>query len=123
MESFTFSDKAFVLHRANRKNDFRASGSGIFTFKENIPDGLLDFANKVFLTFNVPNLSLDIAYDSKQFYLIEYQALYFGTTTIQKAPFFFHIDNNIWKLVKEKANLEKEYVNSIVRYISLNYSN
>ena len=43
-----YDKKYYVLRRYNCKNDFRASGSGIFVFEENIPRAVLDFAEKVF---------------------------------------------------------------------------
>ena len=107
----------YILYRGVRDNDFRASGSGNFIFKEEIPNGILDFAEEVFEYLDVPNLSIDVGYDGNNFYLFEFQALYFGTTTIEKSPFYFTKKDSTWSIQREKSELEKEYVNSIVNYI------
>jgi hypothetical protein len=60
-----FGDKFFVLRRANRDNDFRASGSGKFVFRRDLPKGMLEFALKVYLHLEVPNLSVDIAFNGE----------------------------------------------------------
>lgn len=115
-----FGNKYFILFRQNRDNDFRASGSGKLEFRENIPDGILDFSKHIFDDFDVPNLSIDVGFDGFTYYLIEFQAIYFGTTTIEKSPFYFTKENSKWVINIEKSNLEKEYVNSIIQYIRKN---
>lgn len=112
-----FGDKYYILYRQNRKNDFRASGSGLFIFKEDIPKGILNYAKKIYEYFNVPNLSLDICFNGDEFYLLEFQAVYFGTTTIEKSPFYYKKNGNDWKIMRGKSILEKEYVNSVVNFI------
>ena len=109
-----YGNKCFVLYRGNRERDFRASGSGKFIFRKDLPDGLLDFAFEMKNHFKVPNISLDIGFDGKKFHLIEFQFLYFGTTTIEKSPFYFEKYDNSWLLNKGKCELEKVYVDSIV---------
>jgi glutathione synthase/RimK-type ligase-like ATP-grasp enzyme len=112
-----FDLRYYVLYRGSRKNDFRASGSGNFNFEENVPSQVLDYAEKIYHDFNVPNLSLDIAFDGNHCYLFEFQALFFGTTTIEKSPFYFIKEKKMWKIIKNKSELEKEYVKSIVNFI------
>lgn len=112
-----YSNKCFALHRANRKNDFRASGSGNFLFREDLPDGMLDFAYKVKEHFDVPFISLDIGIDGKTFHLIEFQFLNFGTTTLEKSPHYFIKTNGGWQVKKEESELEKVYVESVVNYL------
>jgi glutathione synthase/RimK-type ligase-like ATP-grasp enzyme len=113
-----FGNKCFALYRGNRNNDFRASGSGKFIFKQDLPDGMLDFALSVRNHFNVPHISLDIGFDGHTFHLIEFQFLYFGTTTLEKSTFYFEKINNNWQLIEEHSDLEKNYVNSIVDFLS-----
>lgn len=117
-----YNNKCFVLYRGNRKNDFRASGSGDFIFKRELPDGLLDFAVGIKDYFNVPNISLDIGYDGKNFHLIEFQFLHFGTTTIEKSKFHFIKTNSRWSCIDGESDLEETYVQSIVEFISENKS-
>ncbi len=112
-----YGTKYYILNRQVRDNDFRASGSGKFAFLENIPEGTLDFAQEIFNYLKVPNLSLDIAYDGRQFYLLEFQAIHFGTATIERSPFYFELNDNTWNIVHEKSILEREYAYSIVKFI------
>ena len=116
-----FGEKYYILYRKNRENDFRASGSGNFIFKEEVPSGIFEFAQKIFNDFNVPNLSLDIGFDGKEFCLIEFQAIQFGSTTLQKSPFYFKKENSNWVIHKEKSILEKEYADSVVKFINSNF--
>ena len=113
-----YGRKYYVLQREVRRKDFRASGSGIFKFTQQLPEGLLDYARKIFDLFNVPNLSLDIAFDRQKFYVFEFQAVYFGTKTIENASFYFMKNNSSWEVIEEKSCLEKVYVESIVQYIN-----
>jgi glutathione synthase/RimK-type ligase-like ATP-grasp enzyme len=116
-----FGEKYYILYRKNRENDFRASGSGNFIFKEDVPSGIFDFAKKIFNEFKVPNISLDIGFDGKEFFLIEFQAIQFGSTTLQKSPFYFKQDKSDWVIHKEKSILEKEYADSVVKFINNNF--
>ncbi|MHB2149528.1 ATP-grasp domain-containing protein [Calditrichota bacterium LG25] len=112
-----YGNKCYVLYRGNRKDDFRASGSGNFVFKKELPDGLLDFAWSIEKHFNVPHISLDIGFDGRIFHLIEFQFLYFGTTTIEKAPFYFEKIDSTWSLVEKVSDLEETYIESIVDFL------
>lgn len=115
-----YGEKYYVLRRETRKDDFRASGSGLFTFPDQLPEGLLDFASQFPVIFNVPQLSLDIASTGNGFSVLEMQFLYFGTYTIEKAAFFYLLQGDKWNRIEGKSCLEEEYVNSIMLYIQLN---
>ncbi|MDD5368673.1 MAG: hypothetical protein PHQ40_06305 [Anaerolineaceae bacterium] len=112
-----YGEKYYVLRRKNRKNDFRASGSGLFTYDTELPDGLLQFIRSVFSSFDVPFLSADICYDGINFHLLEFQFIMFGQYTLEKSGHYYSLINNSWVSTSEKPNLEKEFVNSIVQYI------
>lgn len=112
-----FYNKCYVLYRGNRNNDFRASGSGNFEFLRKVPDGLLDYAINVKEFFDVPHISLDIGFDDQQFHLLEFQFLYFGTTTLEKSPHYFKKSNDSWKIIEEKSDLETVYAESILDFI------
>lgn len=115
-----YGDKYYCLKRRNRKNDFRASGGGLLSYEESIPEGMLDFAKKIKEYFNIPQISLDVAFDGTTFYLIEAQFVYFGTYTLEYSSFYFQQKEGRWKIVREKSILEREYANSIVNYIEEN---
>lgn len=112
-----YGNRCYALYRGNRTHDFRASGSGKFIFKKEIPPGLLDYAVGIKRYFNVPHISLDIGYDGRQFHLIEFQFLYFGTTTLEKSPFYFELKNDQWLIREEKSDLEDVYVQSVVDFL------
>ena len=115
-----FGDKYYPLLRRTRKNDFRASGSGLLSFPEELPDGLLDAIERVVKYFNVPQLSADIGFDGTRFYIFELQFVYFGTYTIEHSPFYFTREDGKWIRKEELSVLEEEYVASIVSYLRRN---
>lgn len=113
-----FGTKIFYLRRDVRDNDFRASGSGKFKFEKECPPGMLEYAYNVFKLFDVPNISIDVCYDGKNFHIIEFQVIYFGTTTIEKSPFYCIINENKVEYFEDKSILEEVYVSSIIEYIN-----
>jgi len=118
-----YGDKYYILYRGIRNNDFRASGSGKFIFDNEslIPSGIFDYAQSIFDKLNVPMASFDICYDGKSFYLIEFQFVYFGTTTLEKNDCYYIKDNNNeWIKRVEHSELELVYVDSIINYINNN---
>jgi hypothetical protein len=114
-----YGNKAFVLTRKSKKNDFRASGSGLFDFDIDVPQAVLDSALFLKEFFNCPFISIDIAYDkiNKQCHLIEFQFLMFGTYTVEKSPHYFEHQANSWILREGESNLEDVFVTSLVEYL------
>lgn len=119
-----YNDKYYTFSRPNRKNDFRASGSGKkkYTFGSNVifRDGMLDFAKTVFESFNVPFMSLDIADDGSKFYVIEFQFTGFGTSGQQLSDAYYKFDED-WRLEFSKLPLEEVYAESIHAFIKRNH--
>lgn len=112
-----FGDKYYVLKRDNKKDDFRASGSGIRNFVRKIPHGLLEYAHLCLKTIDVPNISVDIGYKGESFFLIEFQCLYFGSYTITYSDFYWQRSgNDVFELKEEKSILEEEYARSVVKF-------
>lgn len=118
-KALVYWDKVFILTRMNRKNDFRASGSGIFSYEENIPTEILDAVLQLRQSFDCPYISIDIAFDhnAKICHLIEFQFLMFGTYTLEKSPFHFSHSEGKWELVKGGSVLEEVFVYSINKHI------
>jgi len=113
-----FGEKIYTLYRSTREKDFRASGSGIFDFdKDLVTDEMLDYAMEIYKALDVPHVSLDIGYDGECFYLFEFQAIYFGSYTLERSPFFFIKNNDNWETVSEPSVLEEVYAESVARYI------
>ncbi len=114
-----YFDKCFVLKRNNRKNDFRASGSGDYEYIEDISVEILNLALHLRKKLSVPNLSIDIAETNKGLCVFEFQGIYFGTKTIESSPFHFILEENgNWKIIKEKVDLEKTFVYSVSKFIN-----
>ena len=112
-----YANKYYVLQRENRKNDFRASGGGKFSYSRDISNKLLDFSEKIFSALKVPNVSIDIGFSNGQYYLIEFQALFFGTYTLEYSEFYYKKMDSQWNLIDEVSILEKVYAESISLYI------
>tara|TARA_Y100001970_G_scaffold27492_1_gene33556 strand:- start:14208 stop:15221 length:1014 start_codon:yes stop_codon:yes gene_type:complete len=116
---YFFGDKLYIWFRYVRKNDFRASGSGLFEFNEKvpIPNGLFDFCYAIYKKYDVPFISFDIAFDGKKFHLLEKQFLFFGKNGHYYSKYYYKKINNSWKKVENKDTIEKVYVESIVKFL------
>lgn len=117
-----FGEKYYVLQRANRPGDFRASGSGRFVWPDDVAGALLDVAQLVYSAFNVPYISLDIAHDGNNFHVLEFQFVSFGPLTMQGSRFFYHYADHVWRKVEERPVLEREIAASVVRYINAQHA-
>ena len=56
-------------------------------------------------------------YDGERFHVVEFQFLYFGTSSHSKSESYFKQVDNKWERVYEKLDLEEIYVDSIVKFI------
>lgn len=112
-----FGKKYYVLHRDNRPNDFRASGSGLLKYVKDVPDGLLDYVHSIKICFNIPMISIDVGFDGKMFYLLEFQTVFFGSYTLTFSNFYFLKEKGVWKRINEKTELEKAFVDSIIEFL------
>jgi glutathione synthase/RimK-type ligase-like ATP-grasp enzyme len=112
-----YGEKYYVLERRNRANDFRASGSGLFSWPASVPPALLDLARETFDWFDCPFVALDVAHDGSRYHLLEMQFLSFGNLTLEQSVFHWRRDEGGWQAVREAPDLEREFASSIVRYI------
>lgn len=116
-----FGGKYFSLHRKNRENDFRASGSGVFL---NVPEerfeGLLNFARKITLEINFPMIGMDIGFDGKNYHLIEFQMIDMGPSALQHSEFWHEFRDGRFVRFNGKSDLEIEFSRSIHEFISGN---
>lgn len=113
-----FGDKYYVLQRGVKHGDFRASGSGIRNYVKTIPEGLLNYAKHCKNVLNVPVVSIDVGYNGKSFFLIEYQCLFFGSFTLTFSEFYWSLsENSTFQLVEERSILEAEFARSIALYM------
>ncbi|WP_024335378.1 ATP-grasp domain-containing protein [Desulfotignum balticum] len=116
-----FGDKYFIFSRPVRENDFRASGSGCGNYSYGsaceFPEGIFDYAKQIFETLKVPHLGVDIAYDGKDFYLIEFQSVFFGTVGYVKSDIYYRYDNGKWISKDNKHSLERIYADSVILHL------
>lgn len=119
---YIFGKKLYVFKRPLLKGrGIIASGGGydnyFYGLEAETPDGLFDFAQEIYNKMNVPHISIDIVFDGKEFYLIEFQSLYFGTAGIPYSDGYFTQKNKVWEFVTNKLEIEKVYADSIVQYL------
>jgi hypothetical protein len=112
-----YGSKYYLLSRRNRLKDFRASGSGLFSLPESPPPGILDFASNVFESFDVPFISLDVAFYEGRYILIEFQFLSFGNYTLEQSTHYYSRTDDGWSRIREDPDLERELVNSVITYV------
>jgi len=112
-----YGRKYFVLHREIRPNDFRASGSGRFSYPYEPPVVLLDAARRVFEYFDCPYISLDMALDGDNPVVLEAQFLMFGTYALENAPFYLeHVDGS-WTKINGNVELEFVFCECLVEFL------
>ena len=115
-----FGNKYYILERNVIKNDFRASGSGekyLFGSASSVPNGIFEMAKKIKDGLDLPHVSLDFAQYNNELCLLEFQALYFGSSTEYRSDFFYHFDGNNFIKTENNLSLEDVYVESIGLYL------
>lgn len=120
---YIFGNKLYVFNRPIQKGrGIKASGGGYDNYfygsEANAPEGMFDYCFDIFVKLDIPHVSLDIAFDGNKFYLIEFQALYFGTAGIPYSKGFFVKSNGVWSFIKEKYCIEAVYVDSLTWYLT-----
>ncbi|PMO99172.1 hypothetical protein BCS96_10250 [Vibrio breoganii] len=119
-----FGEKYYVLKRSVADGDFKASGSGIFSFdiEENELIKVLNEAKK-FREKYVSNIySLDICLTSTGPRLIEFQFTHVGPVTLIKSESFYSFNNNTWEKVIERSVLEEEFYQATSSFIDVTQS-
>ncbi len=123
---YFFGERAFVFYRpVFPERIFKASGGGYDNYRygedAEAPPGMLDFGWEVFRKLNVPNASLDIAWDGSRFYLLEFQCIYFGTAGILRrySRSYFQKTEKGWRVVENEGGVEKVYAGSIAWFINI----
>jgi hypothetical protein len=124
---YIFGKKYFIFYRPIlNKKDFRASGGGYENYfygkDANIPEGIFDYAQIFYNQLQVPHLSLDIAYDGKNFFILEFQALYFGTAGILFSDHYFECIDGSWKAKSNDHDIERHYVDSIISFLNIHHN-
>lgn len=115
-------DRYYIMKRSVKKGDFRASGSKLFGFDTRPDESLLNFARFVYEKFDSPFLSIDVLFNGKDYFLVEYQALHFGMSVVMKSAGFFHkqAGEGSWEFKKEKPDAENVFARTFVSYLEKN---
>jgi len=117
-----FDNICFCLKRYAKKGDFRASGSGLFTFEESPSHRVLNFALECRKKLDTPFVSLDIMEDGEDCLLIEYQALHFGLTTALMSDRHYIYDGRSWMEKRDKIDIDELFAKSMINYIEERFS-
>lgn len=114
-----FSGHYFVLHRQNRQNDFRASGSGQFIVADPAEiEGILNFAHRCSLAIDSPFISMDIGFDGTQHHLIEFQCVSYGLKALTlSTEYFERTDTGLWQRVAGQSSPEMEFARALIDYL------
>jgi glutathione synthase/RimK-type ligase-like ATP-grasp enzyme len=113
-----YGETAFALKRYIKEGDFRASGSGKFTFEETPPDQVLDLALRTREELESPWLSIDIIDTGEKCYLVEFQAIHFGMYTYLKANNSYKLSDGKWSEdLKPEQSIESIMVDSVLSMI------
>ena len=112
-----YYDKVFVLRRRNRPGDFRASGSGLFSFDDTVDSRLLEAGIEIRKALDIPMVSLDLAFKDDIVILFEFQGVHFGTSTLEKSPYYYTKSSGEWQKIVGKSILEDVYAKAIVDYL------
>lgn len=118
-----FGNRIFNLKRHVRSHDFRASGSHN-NYKIGSESGLtpemMDYAYEICNKLNLPMLSFDLAFDGERCHMIEFQALYFGSSTFFLSKDYYCKENGEWLLKSKEGSYEELYAWSINEYLIKN---
>jgi len=112
-----YGNRVFVVRREVRENDFRASGSGKLNWPKEVSEQLLNFVWGLFEAFDVPHASFDIAETGAAYHLIEAQFVDFGPATLERSEHHWLRNATGWDRVEGRAELERTFVEGVVRYM------
>ena len=114
----TLFDRYFIVRRATKEDDFRASGAKRFSLVEDADDRLLEYARKIYNKFDTPFLSMDICQKGDDFYLLEFQALHFGVNVLVKNNGYYVRENSCWRFKPlDRISIEEEISRALIGYI------
>jgi glutathione synthase/RimK-type ligase-like ATP-grasp enzyme len=82
---------AFGFWRKNRKNDFRASGSGKIDFETDIPKEIIKYCSQISRNNNYDSMAYDILYKENDFCIIE-MSYGFSESAIYKSKGYYELD-------------------------------
>jgi len=111
--------RLYVMRRLTREGDFRASGTKLFDFSAQVPEGLLEFAADIAKRFDTPFLSMDIGHKQGRSYLFEFQASHFSTAAVVRSQGFYTRKQGAWQFQEVKSELEKTLADGLLEYLEI----
>ncbi len=111
-------DRYYITKRHVGDDGFRASGAKRPDFDFMPDDKILNYAKQLYIKFDTPYFSIDIAYDEMNCYLLEFQALHFGPNWFLKTSGFYTHKNNNWNFNKKKPSIENDLAYGLISYIN-----
>ncbi len=100
--------RVFVETRETRKGDFRASGSGLRSFPQELPPKLLDIVDELGWLAEGAYASIDLMVDGGGIHVGEMQFLHFGTTPVVRAPHAWVKGSAGWRRLSGPFSWEEE---------------
>jgi len=123
-----YGERFYALARANRPDDFRASGSGRLDYapeqKVDIAP-ILDAAKAWSDALGSPYCSLDIAYDpgvGVDPHLIEFQCVMFGAATAENSSGYYVLGDGGWTRVEEACDMDRVFAQATSSYIEAHWA-
>lgn len=110
-------DRFYAMRRDVKKGDFRASGSKKFHYHD-VPNDVLDYAEKIFSKLKNPYISMDLAYKDKTPYLIEFQGTNFGSSVIRHSGGYYTKTIDSWVFVESQPLHEEALSYGLYYYVS-----
>lgn len=111
-------NRFYAMRRDVREGDFRASGSKKFHHHD-VPFDVLNYSKIIFQKLNSPYISMDLAYDNKEVYLIEYQGTNFGSTVLRKSSGYYVCEGETWSFVEQASNHEETLAYGLINFVEL----
>lgn len=108
-----FGNRCVGGKRFVKENDFRASGSQLYSLEQDPPDNVLSFALNCRTQLQCPNVSMDISEHNGAVHLLEYQTMHFSLLAWESVH-YFELEDGIWK--KKLVENELEYYMAIGIY-------
>lgn len=106
-----FGNRLFILNRGIKKSDFRASGQGVEYLSgsnSKFPEKYINTVYSFFKQLNSPYASLDVAIKDEKVFILEYQCVLFGKSTITMSQDFYELNQGQW--IIQNTNLTQERI-------------
>ena len=84
-------------------------------------EGLLNYSKKITTEIDFPIFGIDVGFNGKEYYLLEFQTIHSGPFTLQNSKFWHEFHNGNWIRYEGLSDLEEEFSAVINDYIEMKY--